>query len=438
MKYPAIVTKRYLFALSLPIFFSNIAIPLVGIVDTGLMGHLGSEKFLTATSISTSVITMIFWSFGFLRMGTVGLVSQALGKADYREILLTVIRNLYIAGIIGFILFFLKVPLLSIIQEYFNSSKETQTLIEKYVSIRLFSAPAELCMYVLIGLFLGLQRTSSASVMTMLFCFLNIALSSYFVIYLDLGINGVALGTVISAYTTVILSLIYVYFSLKNQFSVIPRFTNIFNRKKIFKLLNINFNIFIRTLLLTFSFLFFTFQSSKLGEDYVAINTILLQFLTLSAFILDAYAFSTEGVVGYSLGRKVKKSFLLAVSNSIKLSIFTAAVISIIYLLFFKNFINILTDLEYLRYLAYSYAFWIVIIPMFASFCYQYDGIFIGTSHTVEMRNSMIISVSIFLIISSALTSQYGNHGLWFSMLLLMILRTLTLKIFFRNILNKF
>ena len=125
-------------------------------------------------------------------------------------------------------------------------------------------------------------------------------------------------------------------------------------------------------------------------------------------------------------------------SNSIKLSIFTAAVISIIYLLFFKNFINILTDLEYLRYLAYSYAFWIVIIPLFASFCYQYDGIFIGTSHTVEMRNSMIISVSIFLIISSALTSQYGNHGLWFSMLLLMILRTLTLKIFFRNILNKF
>ena len=152
MKYPAIVTKRYLFALSLPIFFSNIAIPLVGIVDTGLMGHLGSEKFLAATSISTSVITMIFWSFGFLRMGTVGLVSQALGKADYRDIILTVIRNLYIAGIIGFILFFLRMPLLSLIQEYFNSSQETQILIEKYVSIRLFSAPAELCMYVLVGL----------------------------------------------------------------------------------------------------------------------------------------------------------------------------------------------------------------------------------------------------------------------------------------------
>ena len=191
-------------------------------------------------------------------------------------------------------------------------------------------------------------------------------------------------------------------------------------------------------MLLTFSFLFFTFQSSKLGEDFVAINTILLQFLTLSAFILDAYAFSTEGVVGYSLGRKVKKSFLLAVSNSLRLSFFTAVFISIIYLLFFKNLINTLTDLEYLRYLAYSYSFWIVIIPLFASFCYQYDGIFIGTSHTVEMRNSMIVSVSIYLIIAYALTSQYGNHGLWFSMLLLMILRTLTLKIFFRNILNKF
>ena len=184
--------------------------------------------------------------------------------------------------------------------------------------------------------------------------------------------------------------------------------------------------------------MFFTYQSAKLGEDYLAINTILLQFVTLSAFILDAYAFSTEGVVGYSLGRRVKKSFLLAVANSIQLSIFTAVAISIIYLLFFKNIINILTDLDYLRYLAYSFAFWVIIIPPIASFCYQYDGIFIGTSHTVEIRNSMIFSVGLFLIISYALTNEFGNHGLWFSLLLFMVLRALTLKMFFRNILKKF
>ena len=438
MKYPAIVTKKYLFTLSIPIFFSNFAIPLVGIVDTGLMGNLGNEKFLAATSISTAVITMIYWSFGFLRMGTVGLISQALGKGDYREIVFTVFRNLYIAGIFGFIIFFLKDPLLSVIQQFFNSTNETQLLIEKYISIRLFSAPAELSMYVLIGLFLGLQKTTLSSLMTMFFSFLNIGLSAYFVIHLNLEIYGVALGTVISAYVTVLLFLIYVYFFIKKQFNIIPRFVNIFNRKKILRLLNINFNIFIRTLLLTFSFLFFTYQSAKLGEDYLAINTILLQFVTLSAFILDAYAFSTEGVVGYSLGRRVKKSFLLAVANSIQLSIFTAVAISIIYLLFFKNIINILTDLDYLRYLAYNFAFWVIIIPPIASFCYQYDGIFIGTSHTVEIRNSMIFSVGLFLIISYALTNEFGNHGLWFSLLLFMVLRALTLKMFFRNILKKF
>ena len=126
---PFKVTKKYLFTLSIPIFFSNFAIPLVGIVDTGLMGNLGNEKFLAATSISTAVITMIYWSFGFLRMGTVGLISQALGKGDYREIVFTVFRNLYIAGIFGFIIFFLKDPLLSVIQQFFNSTNETQLLL---------------------------------------------------------------------------------------------------------------------------------------------------------------------------------------------------------------------------------------------------------------------------------------------------------------------
>ena len=438
MKYPAIVTKKYLLTLSLPVFFSNLAVPLVGLVDIGLMGHLSNEKFLAATSIATAIISMIFWSFGFLRMGTVGLISQALGKGDYREIVLTTVRNLYIAAIIGFLIFFLKTPLMFLIQNFFQSSSETQLLIEKYVSIRLFSAPAELSLYVLVGLFLGLQKTTVSSFMIMFFSFLNIGLSYYFVVYLNLEIYGVALGTVISAYLTIFLFLIYAYFYIKQTFNIIPRFKSIFNRKKLLKLFNINFDIFIRTILLTFSFLYFTFQSSKLGEDYLAINSILLQFVAISSFILDAYAFSTEGVVGYSLGRKIKKSFLLTVSNTIQLSVITGFIISFIYLLFYKNIINSLTDLEYLRYLSYSFAVWVIIIPPVASYCYQYDGIFIGTSHTAEMRNSMIISVIIFLITSTFLTKEFGNHGLWFSLLIFMVFRYLTLKIFFKNILSKF
>ena len=170
-----------------------------------------------------------------------------------------------------------------------------------------------------------------------------------------MNIYGVALGTVLSAYLSVAIFLIFSFFYIRNKFNIIPRYRKIFISKKLLDLFNINLDIFIRTVLLTFSFLWFIYQSSKISEDYLAANTILLQFIMLASFFLDSYAHSTEGVIGYSLGRKVKKSFLLAVSNSFRLSLITGFIISIIYLLFFKNIINILTDLDYLRFLSYNF-----------------------------------------------------------------------------------
>jgi len=211
----------------------------------------------------------------------------------------------------------------------------------------------------------------------------------------------------------------------------------ILNNSKILKLFNINLDIFIRTSVLTFSFLWITYLGSKLGEDYLAVNTILMQFIILAAFFLDAYAFSTEGIIGFTIGRKNKKSFLSAVKNSIELSFFTALLISILYLIFFKSIINIITDIEILRFISYKHFIWIIIIPPVASFCYQLDGIFIGASQTKEMRNAMIISVVSFILISIYSTKYFGNHGLWLSLLLFMILRSLTLNYFFSKILKK-
>ena len=216
MQYKLKVSKTYLFQLALPIFFANIAIPFVGIVDTALMGNLGNEKFLTAISISTSVITMILWSFGFLRMGTVGLVAQSFGKSDFREIVLTVSRNISIAVLISIIIILSKDYIILLIEHYFSTSLETQTLIEKYISVRIFSAPAELIIYVLLGLFIGLQKTKISSLLVIFFCITNIILSMYFVRDLNLEIYGVALGTVLSAYLTVFIFLIFSYFYIKN------------------------------------------------------------------------------------------------------------------------------------------------------------------------------------------------------------------------------
>ena len=436
--YSSNISKKQIILLSIPVFFSNLAIPLTGIIDTGLMGNLGQTKFLAATSIATSVMTMIIWSFGFLRMGTVGIVAQLFGKSDYREISKTLLRNFLIAIIISILIILLKPIILGLTENFFSTSIETQELIKTYISVRVLSVPAELTIYILVGFYLGIQKTNISSLFIILLSALNIILSSFFVLSLNLNVFGVALGTLLANYLIAILFILFTYNYIVKKFQIHPTFHRLIVPSKILKLFFINFDIFVRTVILTFSFLWITYLGSNLGEDYLAINTILMQFIVLAAFFLDAYAFSIEGVVGYTIGKRNEKSFLLAVKNSIQLSFFTALIISLIYLIFFKQIINIITDIDILRFISYKHAIWIIIIPPAASFCYQLDGIFIGASQTKEMRNAMMVSVASFIIISIYLTKYFGNHGLWLSLLLFMLLRSLTLKYFFNKILKKF
>ena len=437
-KYSSKFSKKQIILLSIPVFFSNLAIPLVGMVDTGLMGNLGETKYLAATSIATSVMTMIIWSFGFLRMGTVGIVSQAYGKGDYREIVKTLLRNFVIAIMIALTIIIFKPLIYNSIQYFFNTSQETQELINTYLSVRVFSVPAELIIYILVGFYLGIQKTKISSSLIIVLSILNIVLSSLLVLTYNLNIFGVVLGTLIASYVTLIIFVIFTYNFITKKFKIIPKFEKLIVKSKLLKLFNINLDIFIRTLFLTFSFLWVTYLGSKLGEDYLAVNTILMQFIILAAFFLDAYAFSTEGIVGFTIGRKNKSSFLSVVKNSIQVSFFSALLISFLYLIFFKDIINIITDIEILRFISYKHIFWIIIIPPIASFCYQLDGIFIGASQTREIRNAMVFSVLLFIGISIYLTRFFENHGIWFSLTLFMILRALTLQFYYKKILRKF
>ena len=431
-------SKKQIILLSIPVFFSNLAIPLVGLVDTGLMGNLSETKYLAATSIATSVMTMIIWSFGFLRMGTVGIVSQAYGRSDYRDIVKTLLRNLIIALIVAFIIIVFTPIIKFAISHFFSPSKDTVILINTYLNVRVFSVPAELIIYILVGFYLGIQKTKISSLLIIILSILNIVLSSLLVLSFDLKVLGVALGTLISSYTTLIIFLLFTYHYIVKKFKIIPRFENLIVKLRLIKLVNINLNIFIRTLFLTFAFLWVTYLGSKIGEDYLAVNTILMQFVIFASFFLDAYAFSTEGVVGYAVGRRNKKSFLLVVKNSIQLSFFTAIIISIVFLIFFKEIIYIITDIEILRFISFQHILWIILIPPVACFCYQLDGIFIGASQTKDIKNAMIISVVSYIAISIFLTRYLGNHGIWFSLLLFMIFRSLTLRYYFKNILKKF
>ena len=436
--YPTNISKKQIFLLSVPIFFSNLAIPLVGIIDTGLMGNLGQTKFLAATSIATSVMTMIIWSFAFFRMRTVGIVAQLYGKSDYREIAKTLLRNFLMALVIAVVIILFRPLIIDLTENFFSTSAETQELIKTYISVRVLSIPAEFIIYILVGFFLGIQKTNVSSLLIIILSALNIVLSSFFVLSLNLEVFGVVLGTLIASYITAIVFSLFTYKFIVKKFQIVPTFQKLMVFSKLLKLLTINFDIFIRTVVLTFSFLWITYLGSKLGEDYLAVNAILMQFIILAAFFLDAYAFSTEGIVGFVIGRRNKKSFLKVVTNSIQVSLITAIIISLLYLIFAKQIINVITDIEILRFISYQHIMWIVIIPPAASFCYQLDGIFIGATQTKEMRNAMMISVVSFIITSIYLTKFFGNHGLWFSLLLFMIFRSLSLNYFFNKILRKF
>ena len=399
---------KYILKLSIPIFFANLAIPLVGIIDTGLMGNLGNLSYLSATSVAANLFSMIFWSFGFLRMGTVGLVSQAYGRKDYSEIFNIVLRNLIFILTIFIILISLQNYIFRLSLNIFDLSVTTEKFYKDYFQIRIWSAPGELTLYIITGLFIGLQKTKISSLAVGLFSILNIILSIIFVTKFDLNIKGVAYGTLFSALAISISFLIYTFWYLNRMSEIEIKIYDLINLNKIKNIFNINFNIFIRTILLTFSFLWFTYLGSQIGEDYIAANAILINLVFLSAFILDAYAFSTEGMVGYSLGKNDINLFKKIVKNSFILSSITGLIISIIYFLINKFAIQLMSNIEVIKSLSSSYAVWLIIMPLISSFCYQFDGIFIGVSQTKELRNAMIFSVFSYVVISPNAGRSFG------------------------------
>jgi MATE family multidrug resistance protein len=411
---------------------------MVGIIDTALMGNLGSLSYLSATSVAANLFSMIFWSFGFLRMGTVGMVSQANGRNDYTEILNIVVRNLLFVLAISITIILLQNLILSLSLKIFDLSETTRNLYEQYFKIRVYSAPGELTLYIITGLFVGLQKTKTSSLAVGFFSILNILLSIVLVTKFDLNIKGVAYGTLFSALITSIIFLIYIFWYLSKYTKIIINFAQIFNLKKINNIFNINLNIFIRTILLTFSFLWFTYLGTQIGEDFVAANAILINLVFLSAFILDAYAFSTEGIVGYSLGKKDLNLFKNIVKNSFILSSISGLIISIIFFFTYNLVINLMSDINEIRELSSSYAVWLIILPVISSFCYQFDGIFMGVSQTKELRNAMIFSVFSYLLISILLIKFLFNTGIWISLCIFMVLRAVSLFYYLDKIYLRF
>ena len=426
-----------IFKLSIPIFFANLVIPFVAIVDTGLMGNLDNASYLVATSIAASVFSILFGSFGFLRSGTVGLVAQADGSNDYQEVVNIFLRNIVFVIIISLLLILLQSYIFQISLSVFELSSDTKRYFKDYFNLRIYSTFGELTIFVITGLYIGLQQTKTSSIIVGFYSVANIIFSLVFVLYFNLNVFGVALGTLVASTLTTIIFLFYTFFALSKITKLEFSTNKIFDPKKVKTIFNINLNIFIRSLLLAFAFLYFTYLGNSISEETVAANTILLNFIMLSAYVLDAYAFSTEGIVGYSIGSKNRQLLNDVIKNSFILSTATGLIICAIFFLSKNYYIITMTDLPNIREISFSYSYWIIIIPFAASFCFQFDGIFVGASQTTELRNAMIVSVAIYIVVSFFLIASFGNTGLWLSLCLFFIARALTLFFYMPRIYDR-
>jgi MATE family multidrug resistance protein len=416
-----------------PIIIANISVPLLGFVDTAVMGHQPHAYYLGAVAVGATIMQFIFWIFGFLRMGTTGLTAQAYGAGEIKEIQLNFQRALLLAFIISFLLWFLKDHVIDIALYFFKASDDVESLARNYFNIRIWSAPATLINYCLIGWFIGIQRTHSILILQVWMNLVNIILDLIFVISFEWGVEGVALATVIAELTTVALGFCF-YLRRVKQDKFIFDFRNIADLKKLQYMLTINLNIFIRTFCLIFAFCYFTAQAAKYGDSILAANAILLQFIHFLSFGLDGFAQAAEALVGNALGKKSILKFRIAVKTTVTLAVSVSLIYTLFYLILGSSIITLFTSNASIRLIANNNLIWVILLPMIAVWPYMLDGIFIGATRSADMRNGMVLSLIIFILSIMFLQPTFGYYGLWIGILIFMSARGATLAFAYNKI----
>ncbi len=411
---------------------SNISTPLLGLVDTAVMGHLDSSRFLAAVALGGLIFSFIYWGFGFLRMGTTGLTAQAFGENNAGEIKAILLRALLLAGMISGLLLLLKYPLSTLSFSLLQGGEGVERMAIHYFDIRIWSAPATLSLYVMMGWFLGMQNVRSPLFVVLVTNISNIGLDVLLVYYWKMGVGGVALASVIAEYLGLLSALLILRRHLL-KLAAYLHWTQMLNYHKLRAMLAINSNIFIRTWCLIFAFAFFTAQGARLGEVILAANAVLLNFQTFMAYALDGFAHAAEALVGRAVGEKNLQLFHSSVKTAALWSFVVACCFSAFYVLFGQQVIDLLTGLDSVREVAYCYLPWIIAMPMVSFVCYLFDGVFIGAMLSRQMRDSMLFSLFVCFLPTWYFSQHLANHGLWLAMTVFMIARGLSMSWIYRR-----
>lgn len=416
--------NKKILKLTFPNIITNITVPLLGIVDLIIAGSLGNEKYIGAIAIGTAIFNLIYWNFGFLRMGTTGLTAQTYGAKNRKESLYIIIRGLVIACCVGTLMILFQEILFKASSSVLNVSDNIYSLALSYFHIRIWAAPFTLSMYVFKGWFIGMQNATIPMIIAIFINIVNISLSLIFVRKFNMGIEGIALGTLLAQISGVILAFFIWLIKYRYLLDYI-KLNEVFQGDELKRFFTVNRDIFIRTTCLIVVFTFFTSMSSKYGDMSLAVNTIVMQSFSLFSYIMDGFAFAAEAIIGKYYGAKNYKNLKIAVTLFIRYGFAFALIFAGLYAIWLPDILSIITDSKELVYEVEKLKIWIVLIPIAGFLAFIYDGVLIGLTASVLMRNSMIISTIFFFILFYALEFAGVESALWGAFLVYLSMRGL-------------
>ena len=419
------LTHRRVLNISLPIVLSNATVPILGLVDTGVVGQLGEAAPIGAVGIGAMILSALYWVFGFLRMGTAGLTAQAEGAGDRAEVIALLSRSLLIGGTAGLIIILAQIPLFLGAFRISPASAEVESLAREYMAIRIWSAPATIALYGITGWLIALERTRAVLLVQVLMNGANILLDLVFVLQFDMGVAGVGWATFIAEWMGLALGL----WLCRDAFAGTAwrNATRIFDTVRLKRMALVNTDILIRSVLLQAIFVSFLFWGAEFGDVQLAANQVLLQFLYVTAYAMDGFAFAAESLVGQALGAKRRAALRRAAVLTSLWGLGTCAVLAIIFAVFGPALIDLMAKDVDVQAAGRVFLPYMIAAPLVGVASWMLDGIFIGATRTADMRNMMVLSTLIYFASVLPLMALFGNHGLWLGLLISFAARGVTL-----------
>lgn len=428
--------NREILRLAIPNIITTLTVPLLGMVDLAIVGHMGSETYIGAIALGTMIFNMIYWNFGFLRMGTSGFTAQACGAGDREETVHILFRALLIGLTAAGVLVLLQYPIRLLVFRLVEGSSGVEAVAAQYFHICIWAAPAILGLYAFKGWFIGMQNARLPMWIAIFMDVTNIALSLCFVFVFKMKIAGVALGTVLAQYAGFAAA---VSCWLRNYRSDLRLFSwkAVCSREKMMAFFRVNADIFLRTLCLIAVFTFIPAAGARMGDDFLSANTLLMQFFTLFSYVMDGFAYAGESLVGKYVGAQNRERMRKAIRHLFGWGVLFSLLFSLVYALWGDGLLRLFTDNDGVVAFAGTYYFWVLMVPVVSFAAFLWDGILIGATASRLMRDSMFVATAVFFAVYFSARSAWGNHALWFAFLCFLALRGLLQSLLFHRALRK-